>query len=469
MQWSIRTVLLAALAVVLALAAALTLSLRDGPGGRLVLAVGGADGAYQALAKTYRVDLERNGVTLVLRDDLTGPDILKAIQDPTSGVHGGLFKGGYLGSLTGRSADAREVEEHEKDVSATRSIGRVMLEPIWVFTRGDMPIRSLRDLAGKRILVGLARSGARRVALQLLRANGVGRDSAIFIDRELADDAKSLFNGEADAAILIQPPESDRIQRLLRVENIRLMDFSPEAQAYTSRFPALTAVVMYRSAVEFTPLIPSADITLLATSTALIVRRDLHPALVSLLTHAAMHNPKSAFDKAGDPVMFHRAGQFPNSDDPEFEVAQEARALYKSSELPVLLRALAPMIREAGLPFSLTAFIASYGVPLALVLIPTLTILLPMLSVAPTVYRWSIRQRLLRWYAELRALERRLDYGPAGVNGESLIAEIDRIDAAARGIKVPLEFSDEHYELRTHIELVRQRLRLLSEPPVVVN
>ena len=466
MQWSLRTVLWAALAVLLALAAALTVALRNGPSGRLVLAVGGADGAYQALAKTYRADLERSGVTLVLRDDLTGPDILKAIQDPASGVHGGLFKGGYLGSLTGRTADAREMEDHEKDASASRSLGRVMLEPVWVFTRGDLPIRTLRDLAGKRILIGLARSGARRVAMQLLRANGIGRDSATFIDKDLSADAAALFNGEADAAIMILPPESERIQRLLRVDNIRLMDFSPEAQAYTSRFPALTSVVMVRSAVEFTPLIPSADITLLATTTALIVRRDLHPALVSLLTHAVTHNPKSAFDKAGDQVLFHKAGQFPSSDDPEFEVAPEARALYKSGDMPVVLRASAPMVRDLGLPFALTAFIGAHGVPLALVLIPALTILLPMLSVAPTVYRWSIRQRLLRWYAELRALERRLDYGPAGVNGESLLAEIDRIDAAARAIKVPLEFSDEHYELRMHIELVRQRLRLLSEPAV---
>lgn len=465
MYWSLRTILLAALAVALALVAALTFALRNGPTGRLVLAVGGADGAYKALAKTYGPDLERNGVSLVLRDDLTGPDILKAIQDPASGVHGGLFKGGYLGSLTGRIVDPREVEEHEKDISATRSLGRVMLEPIWVFTRGDLPIVTLRDLAGKRILTGLARSGARRVALQLLRANGITRDRATLIDADLSDDAGALLRGEVDAAILILPPESDRIQRLLRVDNIRLMDFSPEAQAYTARFPALSAIVMHRSSVEFSPLIPSADITLLATSTALIVRRDLHPALASLLTYAVTHNPKSAFDKSGDPVLFHKAGQFPSGDDPEFEVSQEARALYKSSELPFLLRGLAPVIHEAGLPFSLTAFIASRGVPLALILIPTLTILLPMLSVAPTIYRWSIRQRLLRWYAELRALERRLDYGPAGVNGEVLLAEIDRIDAAARGIKVPLEFSDEHYELRVHIELVRQRLRLLSEPP----
>lgn len=469
MHWTPRSVTAVVLSAVLLLAATLALIVSDGPEGRIVLSAGGADGNYVALARSYAGDLKRNGVTLRVREDLTGPDLLKALQDPKSGVDAGMLKGGYLGSLTGRTADAREHEEHEKDMAGTRSLGRVMLEPIWVFTRGDLPIVTLRDLVGKRILTGLSRSGARRVALQLLRANGVTRANATLLDQELGDDASGLERGTVDAAILILPPESDRIQRLLRVPNIRLMDSSPEAAAYTSRFPALSAVVMHRAAVEFVPQIPSADITLLATSTALIVRRDLHPSLVALLTHAVIHNPKSSFDKTGDPILFHKPGQFPSADDPEFELATEARAQYKSGDLPILLRALAPSIQRAGLPFALTAFIGTYGVPLVLALIPALTILLPMLRFAPSLYRWSIRQRLLRWYGSLRALERRLDYGPAGSDGLALMAEIDRIDAGVRAIKVPLEFSDQHYELRTHIELVRRRLRLLAAPPTVTG
>jgi len=56
------------------------------------------------------------------------------------------------------------------------------------------------------------------------------------------------------------------------------MDFSPEAEAYTNRFPALAKVVLHRGAVEFEPQLPSADITLLTTSAALIVRADMPPS-----------------------------------------------------------------------------------------------------------------------------------------------------------------------------------------------
>ena len=132
------------------------------------------------------------------------------------------------------------------------------------------------------------------------------------------------MSGTADAAIIVVAADTDKIQKLLRVPNIRLMDFTPEAEAYANRFPALTKVVLRQGSVEFDPLIPSDDITLLATSVALVVRPDMQPALVSLLTHAVMHNPKSGFDKNGDPVLFYRAGEFPSANDPEFEVANDA-------------------------------------------------------------------------------------------------------------------------------------------------
>jgi hypothetical protein len=93
-----------------------------------------------------------------------------------------------------------------------------------------------------------------------------------------------------------------------------------------------------------------------------------------------------------------------------------------------------------------------------LLLIPALTILLPLLKLFPMAYKWSIRQRLLYWYNELKVLERRLERSRPGENAEAYVADIERIDHAARRIRVPLEFSDQHYDLRGHIDLVRRRV-----------
>jgi len=76
----------------------------------------------------------------------------------------------------------------------------------------------------------------------------------------------------------------------------------------------------------------------------------------------------------------------------------------------------------------------------------------------PWLYDWRIRQRLLYWYAQLKALETRI--GPARQSGAIAEhrAEIERIEAAVSHIPVPLQYSDRLYELRGAIDLVRSRI-----------
>jgi uncharacterized protein len=433
------------------------------PTGRIMLATGGSDGAYNDLLKTYTAELNRNGIRLRLRNDLEGADALKAMLDDKTGVQGAVIKGGFIGSLTGRLASVKARDRHERESAKLRSLGRLFLEPIWVFTRGSLPIESLRDLTGKRILTGVRQSGGRRVAIQLLRANGVNSENAVLVNEELTDDARALVSGEADAAFLILPPESDRIQKLLRVRGIRLMNFAGEVDAYTGRFPSLSKAFMHRGSVEFEPVIPSADITLLATSAALVVRSDIDPALASLLAHAVIRSPKQGFDRAGDPILFYRAGEFPNANDPELDVMNDARLVYKSGELPFWLRIMAPFNTRASIPFSATSFVHAHGTKL-LVLIPLIAVLVPLSRVLPAIYVWSVRRRLIYWYRQLKALERRLDGGATKFDPALLQDELERIDAAVRRIRVPLYFANQLYDLRGHIDLVRQRLMIRPGP-----
>ena len=190
-----------------------------------------------------------------------------------------------------------------------------------MFYKGPRPLKSLRELRGKKLYVGTKVSGARRVVLHLLKANGVTDKNSTFIDEDMTGDAAPLLSGSADAALMILPPESQQVQDLLRNPQLRLMDFAAEADAYTNRFPALSKLVLRQGAVEFDPDIPNTDTTLIATSVALVVRADLDPSLTSLLTYAVIRNPKSGFDKLGEPILFYKAGEFPNGNDAEFELA----------------------------------------------------------------------------------------------------------------------------------------------------
>jgi len=460
MRWKLgKVIAVSALVFVLAIAIALTLLFRaNGVEGRIVMATGNS--AYHDLAATYRADLEANGVTLELRDTTEGFATLQALVNDKTGVNAGFVKGGLVGSLQGRLASEKAKQWRQQQLGKWLSIGRAFYEPIWVFTRGDLPIKSLRDLQHRRILIGLRDGGTRRIATQLLAANGVGAANATLIEEILAPDAAQIHSGAADAGILITAADSERIQQLLRVGDIRLMNFAPEVEAYTNRFPALSKVVLREGAVEFDPLLPTADITLLATSAAVVVRSDLHPALISLLTHAMVHNPRSGFDKSGDPVLFFKSGEFPWAYDPEFRFSNDALTVHKSSELPTLLRVVAPLNKRLGLPFSLTAFANAHGAQTILLLIPLLAVALPLVKAVPAIYVWTIRQRLTYWYRHLTALEHALEHADAGAH---VRAELERIDAAVRRIRIPVYFADQLYDLRGHIDFVRQRLALMSQ------
>ena len=445
------------IAIILAIWLAIVI-IKPGPQGRIVLAAGGADGAYLRLTETWKRELARFGVTLELRDDLQGLETLQALAADNRTVDAGVIKGGLAGSLQGRLATPSEREIHDAQVGRIQSLGRLFYEPIWVFYRGPNLVRSLGEFKGRRIMVGTPASGTRRIAALLLRANGVTAENSTFIEQDFPADAKPLTDDGADVAFVALPPDSKKIQDLLRAPDILLMDFSAEAEAYITRFPFLSRLVMYRGSVEFAPDLPSADITLLASAPALVVRKDLHPALMSLLTHTSSVNHKPGFDAAGEPILFFRAGQFPNGNDPEFEVEADARAYYKTGELPSILRAVGPLNASMGIPFWVTAFAFLNTTKIVLLAIPILSIAIPLSRFLPMLYTWMIRQRILRWYDRLKELEFTLDHNPTAEQVAEVDAGLKRIDRAVQRLKLPRHYSDQLYNLRSHIELVAQKL-----------
>jgi hypothetical protein len=75
----------------------------------------------------------------------------------------------------------------------------------------------------------------------------------------------------------------------------------------------------------------------------------------------------------------------------------------------------------------------------------------------PPLYERQVRSRIFRWYGQLRGIEERTDSG--SVDRRGLLAELDALEGRVGRIAVPLSHADELYALRSHIELVRSRLR----------
>ena len=87
-------------------------------------------------------------------------------------------------------------------------------------------------------------------------------------------------------------------------------------------------------------------------------------------------------------------------------------------------------------------------------------ILLPLGRILPPLYQFRVRQRVFRWYAQLRAIENRVeaDGGGAPPDAGELVAELDRLEATVEKVNVPLSYVDELYSLRSNIHLVRNKL-----------
>jgi len=138
-----------------------------------------------------------------------------------------------------------------------------------------------------------------------------------------------------------------------------------------------------------------------------------------------------------------RAGRFPTAQSTEFPLAPEAERYYRNG----------PPLLQRYLPFWLANLIDRMWV----VLITIVAAVIPLSRIVPPLYEFRVRRRIFRWYRQLRDIENRVAAGAAPAAG--LLEELDKLDARAAHIAVPLSYTDELYNLRSHIALVRGRLR----------
>jgi TRAP-type uncharacterized transport system substrate-binding protein len=380
------------------------------PPRKIAIATGGQAGGYYSFGQRYAAVLKRHGVTLEVRPTAGSIENIRMLSDQQSGIGAALLQGGITNG---------------KEKSEIVSLGRLFLEPLWVFYRGDRVDR-LGPLGGKRIAVGPDGSGTRHLALALLAANEVTPDTAQLVPISGREAADALIAGTVDAVI----------QSLLRQPEVRVLSFA-QAEAYTRRFPFLQRIVLPQGAIDLVRNIPSEDVTLVAPVAALVARQDLHPALVGLLVEAV----REVHAGGG---LFHRIGEFPRALDPEFEMSADAQRYYASG----------PSFLRRNLPFWLAIFIER----MALVAVPLAGVILPLFKLGPIVYRWRVRRRLLYWYGRLKAIDVSLAGDTGTPDLEAYRHEVARIEEAVAMVPVPLGFADQYYNLRSAIDLVRQRL-----------
>ncbi len=394
----------------------------------LTITSGPAGSTFQRNAEKYKKILAREGVSLKILPSGGSEDNLKKLSDPKSRVDVGFVLGG---------------EAIGDNIDQLVSLGSISYQPLMIFYHGKTR-ELISDFRGLRLDIGPEGSGARSLALALLKANGMKEKDVSLAENAVSTEAvRAFLDNRIDAIFLMgDSTATEQMRQLLHAEDIHLFSFS-QADGYTRRINYLNKLELPRGALDFGKDIPSDNIHLVGPTVELIARNNLHPALSDLLLDAAK-------EVHGAPGIFKKRGEFPAPLEHEYPISPDASRFYSSGK-SFLYRTF---------PFWMAGLVArtlAVIVPLALLLIPAL-------KLAPVIYRWRMESRIYRWYRALLEVERDA-FQPAidARRRDEILRQLDHIEHAVNKIVVPAAFGDLFYGLRGNINFVRQSV--LSRHP----
>jgi len=427
-----RWQLLKALAAIVGIVGTVSLALLyfiPSPPSRVTMATGNKGGIFPYYGQQYRAIFARFNIELDLRETSGAGENVKLLQDPESGVQIALVLGGISDG---------------KHAPGLLSLGTVGNSPYWIFYSSNEPFDRLSQLKGKRIAAGPVGSGSRLSAEQILGKAGVNSENVTFLPFAASNAVEALNDSKVDAVWILGAPDAPAISSLLRNPSVRLMSF-PRAEAFTRIFPDLVRLVLPQGVIDIDLDIPPYDVTLIGTTAKVLVRDDLHPQIVQLLLQAMV-------EVHGGSNIFQRSGEFPNGTDPKYPVALAATDFYKTG----------PSLMQRYLPLWLSV----HAQRAIAVLVAAIAIGLPLSRLTPVIYQWIMRRRLIYWYGKLKALESSFEGDPSGKHlPQAQIEQLERIEDAVSHISLPLNFTDQLYNLRSHIDIVRRKITSRANAP----
>lgn len=384
----------------------------------------GDDSAYARAVDRYAALLRAQGFAVALVESEGSPRNLALLREGQ--VDFALVQGG--------------VAEAGRDAGLV-SLGAVFFEPAWIFVRRESGIEYLARIRGRRVAMGPEGSGTRVLAEALLAAHAVPRDAIEALPLTGASAARALLAGEVDAAIFVSALPGAGISALMRApERVALVDFESRAAAHATLLPALTPVRLPRAGFSLPEDLPAEDVVLLAPAAALLTREDVHPQLVSLFLRIlqAEHRGRQ---------LFAPEGRFPSALNQDVPLHPDAARWYERG----------PTFLQSWLPFWVAVTVERLWV----LIIPLVTLALPLIRFAPPLYTWQMESRVLRYYAELRDIESEVLAARDRTAREQAESRLRELDERMARLNIPAGYGHLLYALRRDIAFVREAVRAL--------
>jgi hypothetical protein len=201
-------------------------------------------------------------------------------------------------------------------------------------------------------------------------------------------------------------------------------------------------VILGEGVVDLARDLPAEDVPMVAAAASLVISDELHHALVPLLLEAAVevHRRGGAFEPPGT---------FPST---------------KYVDLPLLPQARQYLERGPSFLYDLLPYRTAATIDrLKILLLPFITLLIPVFKMAPPIYRWQIRSKIYRWYENLREIDEAMHRDPDDDRIDELTRSLRQLEEeVVAEVSVPLSYMDEFYRLREHIDLILVKLERLE-------
>lgn len=334
------------------------------------------------------------------------------------------------------------------------SLATVAFEPVWIFYRHalspDKQLDTLPQLKGMRIGIGEPGSGTNQLARQLLSDGGIDDSNSTLLELPTSETHPALQEGTMDVAFLVANTESPALRDIVADRSLDLVNLR-HADALARRHRFLTVLTLPEGTLDLVNVSPPTDIKLVATEANLVVRNELHPDLLRLLTIAAveLHGPGG---------FFADRNYFPNTQNTDLPISREAMTYVeriKSGDSTL----------DRYFPFWLAALVDRY----LLFILPIALIVLPLLGRSPLLYQAYMRNKVNRWYKLVHGIELRVDKMQLA-EIDAAIAELEEVDQKiTHELTVSNSYMPNVYDLRTHVQYVigqieKRKVRLMDTP-----
>lgn len=411
--------------VVFAAITAAVLIANPPPPRTITMATGALGGSYSDYGKQYQAFFARRGFDLKLLPTKGAQENVNLLLDPKSQIDIAFMQSGLIDP---GAADNLE------------TLGSIGYEPIWLFYRGkdkNSTLQMLTDLSGRKVAIGEKGSGTYAEAIHILSLNGLDQ-SPDLIAMPTYDAVGAIERGSIDAIFLIQSVQSGNVQRLLRNPDLNLANFL-RAEAYAQNIPYFERLFIPMGGLDLKRNFPAEKTQLIATTTELVIKKDLHPTIQMLFMEAAR-------DINGKEGFFTKRGEFPAFRGSGLQESDQA-TLYYQKGLPFLMNYL---------PFWLAEFIHRT----LFFLLPIILIAFPVIKYLPEFWENRMRDRINGVYAQLEKLEQEMTLQLDPSRQVEFLARLDIIEQLAFKLKHSKAHSLEYYTLRSHIDYVRSCLQL---------